>query len=384
MRAVLLAAGLAACAPNDSADSARPAAAPSGPGLLAQSVWEDGPFAQGHQRLSLSYLTPLGVERFLEVEVFYPTEADRGDPVRYDATFVDDTTLGNAAAAPPQSESGYPVVVHSHGHCGIAGGAGFWSRRLVSQGWVVIAPRHLGDTLQEGFPSCDYRSPASHYLERPADLTAAVDFVAASGALAGPLDLRALGASGHSRGAYSLWALSGATFDPDALAAACAGETSVFPTGSCTAEEEAVFLSGALADDRVVASLALDGDIRRGFFGDEGHRSLSGPFVKLSQADDAAGTRQAHYDSMDGIDYSWGAVEGACHESFNVVLDPNQGLQPCPTLDREVGLDITATAAAALFRSAVLGDDSDDTVGVLEGSISLDPAVTWQRRQPTP
>lgn len=385
MRAVLLTAGLLACTNLAGSDTARSAdTARPGSRLLDATATEDGPFAQGHQRLSFSYVAPLGDERALEVEVFYPTEATAGDPVRYDSTFVDVATLGNAPPAPPVTPDGYPVVVHSHGHCGIAGGAGFWSQRLVSQGWVVIAPRHIGDTLQEGFPDCDHRSPASHYLERPADLSAAVDFVAGADVLDGPLDLRAMGASGHSRGAYSLWALSGATFDPDAVAAACAGENGAIPAGSCTPAEAEVFLSGVLADDRVVASLALDGDIRRSFFGDTGHQGVSGPFVKLSRADDPDGSRQAIYEGMDGIDFAWGAVEGACHESFNVVLDPGQGLQPCPTLDREAGLGLTAVYAAALFRSAVLGDDSEETLGILDGSIEVDPAVTWQRRLPEP
>lgn len=380
---LILALGLLACSggSNDTAASQSDGTdGTSGVDPLAWSVFEDGPYNQGHQNLAFTYTTPLGVDREIEVEVFYPTEDDSGDPVRYDGTFVDPDTLGNATPAPPVHAGGYPVLIHSHGMCGIAGGAGFWTPRLVSQGWVVIAPRHFGDTLQEGFPSCSYDSPASHYIERPADMKAAVDFVAGAAVLAGDLDLRAIGASGHSRGAYSLWAASGATFDPDQVAAACAGENDAIPARSCTDDEAAVFLSGELADDRIVASLALDGGIRRSWFGDAGHASVFGPFVKLSQPDDDNGGKQATFDSMTGIDYAWGAVEGACHESFNVVVSPSNGLQPCDTLDGDRGLELTAVYALALLRSAVLGDDDADVQGILDGTVEVDEAVTWQRR----
>jgi predicted dienelactone hydrolase len=360
-----------------------PSASDSGAALddsvdpLSWPAAEPGPYQLGYLLTEATYTTALGEPHTVPVHVWYPTQDTTGAAVRYEALFAHEAALGGAAPAPPVHDGGYPVMVQSHGHFGVAGAVAYWADRLVSQGWVVIAPDHVGNTFQAGFPDFSEPSPTVHYIERPGDVSAALDHVATADLLAGPLQTDAVALSGHSRGAYTVWAAAGARFDPEFLAAACAGENGAFPTGACTADEQAAFASGALADPRFQASLVLDGGIRD-LFGETGHAAAHTPFLTLrkSASDPDA---QAEFDRMDPLDYTWVSVEGACHETFNLGVEAST-LQPCDTFEVERGWHLTATYAAAFFRHHLLGDDAAETVGVLDGSIAVDAAATLRSR----
>lgn len=343
----------------------------------AWSPTEDGPYNLGHLVTEARYTDALGEPRAISVHVWFPTEDTEGDEVRYDALFIQPSALGGATPAAPVHDGGYPTIVHSHGAWGVAGGAGYWGERLVSQGWVLIAPEHRGDTFSDGFPDFSATTPSNHYIHRPQDMTAALDHVAGAGLLAGELQLDAVALSGHSRGAYTAWASSGGTFDAEVLAAACAGDDTFFPSRSCTPDEEAAFLSGVLDEPRIQASLVLDGGIRA-IFGDEGHRSVHAPFFVMRRPD-AGGSDQAEFDRMDGIPYTWVSVEGACHETFNVGVEASTR-SPCETFEQQRGWDMTATYAAAFFRHTLLGDDGAEVAGIVAGTVEVDPAVTLQAR----
>ena len=377
-----LGAVMTACSGGPGADSGEKGAG-SGPGIdpADWSVLERGPYGLGYRELETTYTTALGTPRTIPVHVWYPTEDDLGaspgDEVRYDGLFAHDSAIANGSLAPAVHANGYPVVVHSHGHWGVAGGVAFWADRLVSQGFVVVAPGHVGNTFSEGFPDFSGDSPTAHYIERPQDASAALDALAAGELLDGDFQLDAVGLSGHSRGAYTAWSAGGGTFDAAAVEAACTGASGDFPTGTCTPDESAVFLSGDLADDRFRAILTLDGGIR-GLFGDAGHTSMHGPVMAMRKPDDG-GADQAEFDRMEGLDYTWISVEGACHESFNLGIEVAT-LGPCETLDQQRGWDLTATYAFAFFRRHLLADDGAELTAILDGSTEVDPAVTLQRR----
>lgn len=345
---------------------------------LAWSVSGNGPYNTGHLSTTVTYDTLLGEPREILVHVWYPTEAENGEEVRYDALFVDPTSLGGATPAAPVHAGGYPVLVHSHGHWGVAGGVRFLAERLASHGWVTVAPEHAGNTFQEGFPSFEGDSPTSHYIDRPSDMTAALDALATGGWLAGDIQADAVGLSGHSRGAYTAWASSGATFDAESITAGCAGETDAFPTRTCTADEEAVFRSGQLADDRFAASVLLDGSIRRSLFGETGHRGASTPFLAMSQANDGSAEQ---FETVDQLDFTWLAVDGACHETFNLGIEASTQ-SPCETFDVDRGWDLTATYTFAFLRHHILGDEGAETVGILDGSTEVDAAVQYHHKDP--
>ena len=369
------------CAGKSSDESGTPSTDDSAAPTLDPSSWsvtERGPFAAGHLSTAVTYTTALGESREILVHVWYPTEDTTGAEVRYDAVFADPESLGGATPAAPVHDGGYPVLVHSHGHWGVAGGVRFLAQHLASHGWVTIAPEHEGNTFQDGFPSYDGDTPTHQFIDRPEDMTAALDAIAGGDLLAGPLQADRAGLSGHSRGAYTAWASAGGTFDADAIAAACAGETDAFSTGSCTPEEEAVFLSGTLADDRFQASILLDGGIRRLLFGDTGHRGATTPFLSLTRDDEGSAQQ---FDSVDQLDFTWLPVEGACHETFNLGFEAST-LAPCETFDVDRGWALTATYSFAFLRHHLLGDDSDEIVDILDGTTVVDAAARYHHKDP--
>lgn len=71
--------------------------------------------------------------------------------------------------------------------------------------------------------------------------------------------------SGHSRGASTVWSVAGATFEEGAAAQLCP---------DCSDDQLALF-DGGLHDPRVVVTVPLAGLIRRGDFGEMGHRSVA-------------------------------------------------------------------------------------------------------------
>ncbi len=331
-----------------------------------------GPYNVGYALAQTTYTTALGASHTIDVHVFYPTEDTTGEAVRYASLFPDERALGGAAAAAPVRAEGYPVLVHSHGHFGVAGAVDYWAHRLVSHGWVVAAPDHVGNTFAAGFPDFSEPSPTAHYIARPQDASAALDLVIDGAMLAGPVDLDRVGLSGHSRGAYTVWAAAGGTFDAEAIAAGCAGETGAFDTRTCTEAEAAVFLSGELHDPRFQASVLLDGSIRRELFGDDGHASATTPFIALTREGEGP---QAQYDTSEPLDFTWVPVEGSCHETFNLGIEAATR-QPCDTFDPDRGWDLTATYTLAFLRHHLQGDDREDTVAILDGTTTVDAAAT--------
>lgn len=371
---------LAACSgdPKDSAAAGDDTAVGVDP--LSWDVTRAGPFNTGHLEFPASYTTATGEAREVPVHVWYPTEDTSGGAVTYSLIFPDAVSLGGATPAPPVHEGGYPVLVHSHGHYGVAGGVSFLAQRAASQGWVVIAPEHVGNTLEEGLLDTSAPSPTAHWLERPGDASAALDAVVAGDLLAGPLRADAAGLSGHSRGAYTAWVGAGASLQADLIEAGCAGESDLFDSRSCTVAEQEAFLSGELDDPRFVSTIVLAGTIRRGMFGDTGHRSVHSPFLAMTGTNDSP-DGPGQFESMDAIDFRWVEVEGACHESFNLGVEASS-LQPCETLDVDQGWALTATYALAFLRHTVLGDESAQVVGILDGSTVVDPAASLQRKLP--
>ena len=350
-------------APGDDDDSTEPL-----PDPLTFPVDAEGPYRAGWRGWDITY-TPVGGTgpRTIGFNVWYPTEDEAGETVRYMDTFLDEESLGGATPAPPLVDGQYPVMVYSHGFQGWGGTSADLCRWFASHGWVVVAPDHTGNTL------LDHSDPLEtlHYLAKPQDVSAALDTLEdlpSSDPLAGLADTSRVLLSGHSFGVYAVWAGLGGTYDADSVANACAGGGGL-PAGECTADEQAAFTSGALDEPRVVAGVALAGSIRRAFFGAEGHRSIHGPLLAMSGSEDPVGAQQ-QWDTVDQIDLTWIDIEGACHQTF--------ALGSCDTLDAEVGFQIVNTWALAFGRAHVLGDDS--VSGILDGTEVVSELVTYQRK----
>lgn len=137
---------------------------------------------------------------------WYPAVA--GGP-RVDAPVFDmgDVQQGGALC----SDGPLPAVVLSHGTGGAPESLGWLARALAAQGYVVLAPRHHGNT--GGAP---YRAEGFLcWWERALDLSVLLSALAAQGPFAGRLDLSRAHAVGFSLGGYSVLALAGARTSMD-------------------------------------------------------------------------------------------------------------------------------------------------------------------------
>ncbi len=333
---------------------------------LGFAVDAPGPFRVGWRQVPTSY-TPAGATeaRSTDVAIWYPTEDETGEPATY-LLGIDDEAFADASLAAPLYGGRYPVMVYSHGSQGWAGTSNDLSRWFASHGWVVVAPQHYGNTFTDNSRA----GTAAHYLERPGDVSAALDLLEslpAEDPLSGLADTSRVLLTGHSRGAYSVWSVAGATYDASAVAAAC--DNPDFDE-ACTDAEEAAFLAG-LGDPRVVASIPMAGGIRRQFFGPTGHRGVTHPVLWMTGSEDEGtpGSHLAQWGEFDAIDLRWIDVLGGCHQTFALGT-------PCATLSAEEGWLIVDTWALAFGRAHVLGDTSATTLGILDGSVEVSERVT--------
>jgi len=324
-----------------------------------------GPFRAGHTVVEVTYSPSSGEgSRSIPVHAWYPTASTEGEEVVHEGIFPDAEALGEAMAARASHEGGHPVLIHSHGSQGYAGNSAFLHAHFASHGWVVLVPDHLGNTLTDN----DDPRTTAHYIHRPEDLSAALD-AASSGAFSAvglsDLSVDRVVASGHSFGVYTMWAIAGGTFDPALVEAACAGGGALGP--DCTETEKAAFAAG-LGDERVIATIPMAGSIKRDIFGDSGHASVDTPMLAMSGTNDPVGAESQFEDSPE-VPLTWIDIEGACHQTF--------GLGTCDTLDTEEGFVLVESYALSFARVHLLGDDSAEAVGRVDGTLT-DERVAWR------
>jgi predicted dienelactone hydrolase len=132
--------------------------------------------------------------------VFYPADAAEA-PVRRGPF-----QLSWAEQAPPRRGNGRLVVI-SHGSGGSPWVHADLARSLVVRGFTVALPQHAGDNLQDNAEP----GPPS-WVRRPAEVSQAIDRVAADARLAPLLQLDAVGVFGGSAGGHTALSLAGGTW----------------------------------------------------------------------------------------------------------------------------------------------------------------------------
>ncbi len=338
---------LLACTPDTGDDTG--VAAPPDP--LEFAVDARGPYRAGFRDWEISYTLPTGAERTTRMNLWYPSNDSAGDEVTYSGVWPDATgALGNAElAASGRPDGTYPVMVYTHGDQAWGASSADLMSWFASHGWVAVAPDHTGNLLWDNVTP----TPHEHWYHRPLDMSAVLDELENlpdGDALSGLADTSQVLVTGHSRGGYSVWALMGQTYSPSGLDAQCP---------DCTESERALFLAG-FGDPRASAAVTLDGGIRRDWVGADGHLSAQGPVMWQSTDDDHEG-RQATFDAMSGIDFTWVEVRDACHQTF--------ATGACGSLDTAVGFAIVDTYALAMGRAHILGDADATVQGLLDGSV---------------
>ncbi len=180
---------------------------------------EFGPFPIGIRTLELTDPSRLDVAgtgpRPVTVEVYYPSTAAAvaGVPRDVAKVFEIDVVATPAYRDVALASGAHPLVVFSHGNNGIRIQSFFFGAHLASHGFVVVSPDHRGNTFVDTLKGVIDPNVATN---RPRDMSFVIDrFLAFNDEpgnfFAGAIDPARIGASGHSFGGFTVFALAGGT-----------------------------------------------------------------------------------------------------------------------------------------------------------------------------
>ena len=132
-----------------------------------------------------------GAPRVLATQVWYPAKEGTGTP--------EGAFLRGAEVA----KGRHPLVVFSHGSCGIPNQSVFLMQALASRGMILAAPPHPGNTFADDCDTPDALADA--FANRPADVAAVADRFLAftkdkSSRFHRHVNPKRLGIAGHSFG----------------------------------------------------------------------------------------------------------------------------------------------------------------------------------------
>jgi predicted dienelactone hydrolase len=341
----------------------------------AHSPGERGPFNAGYRVVETTYTTPSGESRTVPVHLWYPTRVDGAGystPTYGGILIRDPESFIDAPPAEPAHEGGrYPVLVYSHGHQGLEGGHHRLMKHLASQGWLGVAVGHVGNRL---FDEADHTViPLDQFIWRATDVSAALDALDSlpeGDPLAGRAETSRVVLTGHSRGTYSAWAVAGAPFDTAFIAEACEGGEHF--GGGCTEANVAAFDEG-FADARVVAIVPTAGGGHAEMFGGFENMTTALPVLYMTAEGDAHQGAPLFESVPASVDLLWVELSGGCHEIFNTGFG-------CVEDVEAYGDAAFFGYATAFSRRHVLGEASEEILGILDGSVEVRPEATLHAR----
>jgi predicted dienelactone hydrolase len=153
----------------------------------------------GYAVRRVSYQPPAGEQRTLRLAVWYPTADVSGAPAKYYDSFDRPEIFSGAK---PIETDDRPVAIFSHGNLSFAEQSWFLTEYLASHGFIVLAPDHTGNTLED----VDIPRPPEIFDLRPRDISATLDaFYAGSDVLAANASEKVV-VLGHSFGGYTTFA----------------------------------------------------------------------------------------------------------------------------------------------------------------------------------
>lgn len=335
-------------------------------------VDKPGPYNTGFRSWDVTY-QPEGVDapRTIKMNVWYPTNDKDGTGPLYLDKFGDDLSFTDASLAPPRSGATYPVHVFSHGFSGYGGVSNEMSRYFASHGWVVAAPDHTLNTLDD----ISITLPTSLYFLRSMDASKMLDELEnlpASDPLAGKVDTKHALLSGHSFGSFTCWSSAGATFDIDNLHNKLCKPGGV-QSGTCTDAEIAIFQKG-LRDERFVASIPMAGDGGgTDWHGDTGFNAVKIPTMMMSAEANPVGDDKL-FELITGVPLTWVELSAGCHDIFTSLGCPDQ-----KDLD-ESSWQTIHTYMLAFARKHVLGDTTTQVAGILDGTTKVSDRITLKKK----
>jgi predicted dienelactone hydrolase len=195
--------------------------------------WQPGPFGVGYRRMTFTKesVTEPGKSRVMDTWLWYPA-----DP----ATASLHTNPRGRAGVPIVANAGpRPLLMFSHGSCGIPTQSLFLTTVLASYGFVVAAPPHPGNVLS---PTCETEAALDDaFVNRPADISFVIGELlalddTADSFLHAAIDPARIGVVGHSFG--GLTALRVSALDARVIAGLALAPAIEPPWGGPTVEEE--------------------------------------------------------------------------------------------------------------------------------------------------
>lgn len=342
-----------------------PAPEPEPPVPCPTADWPelDLPAPAGTRSFAHTYALPWdGASRSIDVHLWYPTTETDGEAARWLEIFPDPASLVGASFDPPDDRCLLPLVVWSHGSQAWGGNGSDLMRPFARAGYVVAAPDHRGNTIDD---NQDPR-PAIYPLVRVEDVRASIDLVESlpeSDPLYGRVDTSRVLVVGHSFGGQTSWLISGPTVDAAGADAQCQGGV------PCTQAERSAY-DADFSDSRIAAVAPLAGDVSAELVPESGWADVDVPILYQTGSEDFDGTPM--FQRAAATDLRWVAIDGACHESFTSTD------MTCATLDKEEGLGIVHEYLQAFASTHVLGTTDGRAAAILDGSESISPRATLQ------
>ncbi|MBD0336251.1 MAG: alpha/beta hydrolase [Cyanobacteria bacterium Co-bin13] len=195
----------------------------------------------------------------------------------------------------PWPAQSVPVVIQSHGLASGPEDLEGYAQHLASHGYFVAAPWHTGSDAQQVRSLLEGKSQdlfeAQEFIDRPLDVSRLLDGLEQRNStdFGGLLNLRAVGVMGYSFGAYTAFALAGATIDFEALETACHLPWRE-PNLSLLLQCQALGLPHShypLRDQRIQAIVSLDA-VGSEVFGMQGMEQVQIPTLLLASSHDVA------------------------------------------------------------------------------------------------
>jgi predicted dienelactone hydrolase len=199
----LVFAGVPAAAAGDvNADGLATAADVCGALLGARNPTQLGPYGVGTRRMTFTKesVTQPGQLRVLDTYLWYP--ADPGTAA------LETYPRGKLNAPFADGATSLPLVMFSHGSCGIPTQSFFLTTTLASYGFIVAAPPHPGNTTAD-FTICSTQAQlVDSAANRPADISFVIDQLlelntTPDSFFQGAIDPNRIGMTGHSFGGYT-------------------------------------------------------------------------------------------------------------------------------------------------------------------------------------
>lgn len=301
-------------------------------------------------------------DRPAHTAVWYPglRPASGAEKVMYLAAFE-----GRAYLDAEVDDSGapYPLIMFSHGNSGISVQSFTLCEHLASQGFVVAAPNHEGNTI---FDSPSDEEVAQIARERPMDIVFTLGEMQSHADFSAAIDPARIGIAGHSFGGYTTLVLAGAEGDVDSAKARCAasGGAEIF----CPYVEywqPGEMLRRPAGAEVFMAALAL---APGGYsaFGDEGLAMVDMPLMLMGgDLDDMTGEEVIPiYTALPAPKHKI-VITGAGHMSFTDICrldlpvpELEEMCDPALYMDIDRAFEIIDVFATAFFRYELCGEKS--------------------------